>query len=269
MRARILIFSALSLILILAMTVDASALMKATGAGTTCVNTDYFEAGTTDGVSYYQAATCGTTVYLYRFASRFWAIGDTLASTGNDTQYYYTVSATDTPAGVTFSQNGKLGTSPKPTISQETAVELLYFEAIPGTDSVNLRWETASEIDTIGYNLWRSSEEDGPYEQINDVRIPSVGGPEQGASYEYADMDCPGLCFYELEDIDAAVVSTFHGPVSADAAPRVCGTSVASRGINHTVWFLTPLGVVLGMARRVRTRQFAASRLSLRECRAQ
>ena len=96
-------------------------------------------------------------------------------------------------------------------------VELVSFSAEALEDRVLLTWETASEIDNVGFHLWRSDAKDGEYLQITDLLIPAQGGPTWGAAYAYEDFDVePGLTyFYELEDIDYSGTSTFHGPVSA------------------------------------------------------
>ena len=123
--------------------------------------------------------------------------------------------------------------------------------------SIALNWETVSEIDTIGFNLWRAASEESPYEKINDAPIPSDGGPTLGSSYEYIDEGCPSQdCCYKLEDIDSAGVTTSHDPVCAEPSlPTFCGTATAGKGMNHTVWFLIPITVILGLSRRVRMKR--------------
>lgn len=75
----------------------------------------------------------------------------------------------------------------------------------------------------------------------------------QGASYEFIDTDCPALdCFYKLEDIDVDLVSTFRGPVAVEPALSICGTSVSARGVNHSVWFVLPVAIILWWMRRKR-----------------
>ncbi|PXF57168.1 MAG: hypothetical protein C4B58_10935 [Deltaproteobacteria bacterium] len=96
-------------------------------------------------------------------------------------------------------------------------VELVSFSATAFEDHIILKWETASEIDNAGFHLWRTETEDAEYSRITDYLIPAEGGPAQGTEYSYEDFDVvSGLTYYyQLEDIDYAGVSTFHGPVSA------------------------------------------------------
>lgn len=104
-----------------------------------------------------------------------------------------------------------------------TAVTLARFEIVNEGDQIRLIWETAAEIDNEGFNLWRAEGADGEYNRINPSLIPAQGNPDTGASYEYVDRDIiKGVTyFYKLEDVDFHGVSTFHGPVSIQAAAGV------------------------------------------------
>jgi|GEM_PF-1617874 len=96
-------------------------------------------------------------------------------------------------------------------------IKLDQFTATPGGGQIILSWTTLSEIDTAGFNLWRSNKESGEYTKINAAIIPSEGGATLKAEYSYVDTTAaPGITyFYRLEDIDTHGVSNFHGPVSA------------------------------------------------------
>ena len=101
-----------------------------------------------------------------------------------------------------------------------TAITLLSFTAQASADHVTLAWETGTEMDNAGFNLWRAVAADGPYTQLNDTLIPAEGDAVSGASYVYTDTDVvKGVTYYyQLEDVDIHGVSTFHGPVSATPA---------------------------------------------------
>ncbi len=103
-----------------------------------------------------------------------------------------------------------------------TAVTLTSFTAQAGSDHVTLTWETASEIDNEGFNLWRSGAADGEYTKINAALIPAQGDADTGASYTYTDADVVrgALYYYQLEDVDMHGVSAFHGPVWAMPGER-------------------------------------------------
>ncbi|MGC9334419.1 MAG: hypothetical protein ACP5JJ_09745, partial [Anaerolineae bacterium] len=53
------------------------------------------------------------------------------------------------------------------------AVDLLYFTAEGAKKSVVLSWATTSEVDNLGFNLWRAESIDGERVKINEELIPS------------------------------------------------------------------------------------------------
>jgi hypothetical protein len=101
----------------------------------------------------------------------------------------------------------------------ENLITLASFTATPQGDGILVAWETASEIDNAGFDLWRSEEERGDYHKINPALIPAKGGPAFGAAYQFTDdtVKRGETYFFKLEDVDTHGVSTFHGPVSATA----------------------------------------------------
>ncbi|OQD46986.1 hypothetical protein BIY37_00285, partial [Candidatus Brocadia sapporoensis] len=98
--------------------------------------------------------------------------------------------------------------------STPTVVELVSFSANGNTDGkVTLHWQTATEIDNAGFNLYRAKRKDGPYKKINTTLIPAQGNATTGASYSYEDTPpAKGAYHYKLEDVDTNSVSTMHGP---------------------------------------------------------
>ena len=118
--------------------------------------------------------------------------------------------------GVYYENYVRCVTNAKPTV-----IELSSFTASPKTNKVVLQWSTESEIDNAGFNLYRSTTENGEYIKINASLIPAKGSSTQGASYEYVDNGLQNrkTYYYKLEDIDLNGTSTMHGPVSA--TPRL------------------------------------------------
>jgi hypothetical protein len=97
-----------------------------------------------------------------------------------------------------------------------TAVRLMSFEATPGDGSVTLFWQTGSELDNLGFHVYRGPSVDGPWTRLTSSLIPGLGSSPLGQAYTWLDT---GLAngtryYYRLEDVDTASVSTFHGPVS-------------------------------------------------------
>jgi len=102
-----------------------------------------------------------------------------------------------------------------------TVIELSSFTATKKLGRVIIKWETASEIDNAGFNIYRSESADGEYLKINATLIPAEGSPSGGTVYTFTDDGVQNrkTYYYKLEDIDLNGTSTMHGPVSA--VPRV------------------------------------------------
>ena len=98
-----------------------------------------------------------------------------------------------------------------------TVVSLTSFTATPKPSQVDLAWTTGSEVNTAGFNLWRSATATGTFVKINPSLIPATGVSPAGASYTWADTSVVAgqTWYYKLEDIDASGIKTLHGPVSA------------------------------------------------------
>lgn len=101
-------------------------------------------------------------------------------------------------------------------------VDLIYFRATSATDIITLEWETASELDNLGFNILRAESGDVSEAQaINPFMIPSqVGGQPTGAYYEWTDEDVDSNTnyFYWLQDIDFNGSVVNHGPVESTLA---------------------------------------------------
>jgi hypothetical protein len=99
-----------------------------------------------------------------------------------------------------------------------TVVDLLSLKATGSGDNVVVSWETAQEVDNVGFNLYRSTLKGGPYVRITDTLIGGMTFSVKGRSYSYVDSNVTrgNLYYYKLEDIDTAGQSTMHGPVCVD-----------------------------------------------------
>ena len=90
-----------------------------------------------------------------------------------------------------------------------------------GAGQASLAWETGTETDNAGFNLYRATAEDGPYAKVNDALIAAQGDPVSGASYSFTDEGLStGTYYYKLEDVDYSGITTLHGPASATVLPR-------------------------------------------------
>ncbi|MCB9143055.1 MAG: hypothetical protein H6646_12375, partial [Anaerolineales bacterium] len=96
-----------------------------------------------------------------------------------------------------------------------TAVTLADFAATSDGSVVAVTWQTVSELDNTGFNLYRSQSPAAPDTLL--AFVPSQGpGSPQGFDYLYQDDTvAPGETYwYWLEDVDVSGVATMHGPVS-------------------------------------------------------
>jgi hypothetical protein len=98
-----------------------------------------------------------------------------------------------------------------------TAVELVAFEARALDGAILLRWETGSEMDNLGFHIYRTTEATGSYAPITTRPIPGLGNSPAGAQYSYRDEGLRNgtTYFYRLEDIETTGRTELHGPVSA------------------------------------------------------
>ena len=107
-------------------------------------------------------------------------------------------------------------------VSRPTAVTLVAFEAIWQGDAVRVTWETATELDTLGFNLYRSASPTGPWMRLNAELIPPQHSCALcGAVYDWLDTGVTprATYYYQLEDLDVKGASTFHGPAMATGQP--------------------------------------------------
>ncbi len=97
-----------------------------------------------------------------------------------------------------------------------TVVTLVSLTATSTLRAAHIKWETATEIDNIGFNVWRSEGATGRYTKINNSILVSQGDAFRGANYSYHDTNVvPGRTYrYQLEDVEIDGTSALHGPVS-------------------------------------------------------
>jgi hypothetical protein len=147
------------------------------------------------------------------------------------------------------------------------AVSLASFDAAQTAGGVEVAWETTSEIDNVGFNLYRSLTPEQPEQWLAFVPSQAPGG-SLGAAYTWLDTDvAPGqTLWYWLSDESVTGVSTLHGPVSVQyqAPTAVTTVGVASVAAGHspvpwiypalTIWFSVGAGVWITGRRSQRTR---------------
>jgi len=95
-------------------------------------------------------------------------------------------------------------------------VELSSFTAIANYRQVSLKWITESEVDNMGFHVYRSLDEHGTYERISSELIAGAGNSSTKQTYSFIDRNVVnGITYwYKLEDISIYGTSTMHGPIS-------------------------------------------------------
>jgi len=100
--------------------------------------------------------------------------------------------------------------------SAPTAVKLKTFETAPREGQLVVLWETVSEVDTVGFHLYRGESVHGPFNRLNEALIPAqAAGSPSGARYEWVDGSAQvgQVYYYLLEDVDLQGLATEYGPV--------------------------------------------------------
>lgn len=127
------------------------------------------------------------------------------------------------------------------------AAVFLAYRAWMGlrASSVVVEWTTGSELDTAGFNLYRSESPEGSQTQVNSSLIPASPDPLAGGAYEYTDRQVTAgrTYFYTLEEVEFSGTTTRYDPVSVKAQRS---------GVVEGVGSLVLFGVAIAGFRRLR-----------------
>ncbi|MFH1008433.1 MAG: hypothetical protein V1800_13185 [Candidatus Latescibacterota bacterium] len=129
-----------------------------------------------------------------------------------------TVYATDTTPGDW--ESGGVGTTKDIEISQgdlTLPVTLSSFTALPGDGQAVLHWITESEMDNLGFHVYRSLKEDGEYIRVTGDLIQGAGSSPGRNEYSFTDLRLTNgqTYWYELEDVSFDGKHTLHGPIQS------------------------------------------------------
>lgn len=109
-------------------------------------------------------------------------------------------------------------------IIDPTAVTLLSFSAAHAEGGVMVRWETGSEMNTVGFHLLRAPSPDrAAAERVTPALIVARGSTNQGATYSWFDSTArPGESYtYWLQELEAVggvdefILVNEYGPTAA------------------------------------------------------
>ncbi len=118
-----------------------------------------------------------------------------------------------------------------------------------GPREVIVRWDTATEIDTAGFYLYRSQLPDGEFTLVNNEGelIPSQGSALSGATYTFTDEDVvPGETYYYLiEEVEYDLTSNrYEEQIFAYTVPRMDWWAIVLASISTVVG---PIMLVTGL----------------------
>ncbi|MCB9129702.1 MAG: hypothetical protein H6647_02075 [Anaerolineales bacterium] len=134
-------------------------------------------------------------------------------------------------------------------IQPPLAVVLADFGAAAQTDHILVTWETVSEIDNAGFNLYRSTSDAAPGEQLASVASQAPGSA-QGFSYSYQDfaVEAGQTYYYWLEAVDLNGSTSLNGPINATMLTPTAVTLSnvdADSGATNLLWLVV---VAAGLA---------------------
>ena len=122
--------------------------------------------------------------------------------------------------------------------SNPTRVKLLDFRAYEKDGAVYVRWETASEQNTLGFNLLRQDRATGKFAAVNPGLMPGIFKPYHGGIYTLRDDgdSAGGTYTYKLVEVETSGRQLTYGPftVSVDGnSPADASAVSASSGYDR------------------------------------
>jgi hypothetical protein len=103
----------------------------------------------------------------------------------------------------TGAQAGLAAQTTVPGPASPAAVELICFYVEGGDGSVEIEWETASELETLGFHLLRSENPEGPFQDISGFVPHCDDGGLVGGLYLFGDQGLQNgmLYYYRLKEV--------------------------------------------------------------------
>lgn len=112
----------------------------------------------------------------------------------------------------------------------------LLLVRVTSSSTVILEWETASEVGSLGFYVYRAESPEGPFIQLNEQPVPVQGDDLTGARYTYRDTTARWgrVYYYQLESLEQ------------DGYRQRYPDLVTARAGSHWIWLLVGgLGMAL------------------------
>ena len=103
---------------------------------------------------------------------------------------------------------------------QPLPIELISFEAHSEVGKITLNWVTKSEINNLGFEVYRSVEEECDYILLSSYKtnpgLTGQGNSSTSFEYSYSDesVESETTYWYKLADLDYSGIISFHEPIS-------------------------------------------------------
>jgi len=150
-----------------------------------------------------------------------WSVGTVLSGssatlwlTGRVSVVTYGVQITNTVVITHLNQVDTNSANNTSDVAVVTVVVVTRFEAYENGGQVVVEWETASEVGTAGYYVYRSGKGTNRQVQVNGDLVPALMGEAQGGSYRIPDVTARrGLEYsYQLEEVELLGTRQRYGP---------------------------------------------------------
>jgi len=146
---------------------------------------------------------------------------DVTINTHSGTNYYMWFALSmngegfDNSAGATvpYGETAFVGQSSTNTLGEPGAIELLNFEVSCVNSKAAIVFETASEVNTLGFNILRSATPNGLTTKVNDSLIPAKGNAGMGAKYRFMDrkVKAGNVYYYTLQEVETTGTKVQYG----------------------------------------------------------
>jgi hypothetical protein len=85
---------------------------------------------------------------------------------------------------------------------------------------VQVEWSTETEINTVGFNVYRGDSAGGPFDvKVNEQLVPAAPDPLVGGKYSVTDRTAQAgrMYYYQLQEVERTGAVNTHGPIAVRA----------------------------------------------------